>query len=45
MERARSDLDQLLLGDREIANQGHRVALKPDLIGDGARVVGEATAN
>ena len=36
------DLDQLLLGDREIANQGHRVAPEANLVGDGARIVGEA---
>ena len=30
------DLDQLLLGDREIADRRHRVALEPDLVGDRA---------
>ena len=34
-ERAR-DLDELLLGDREIAHRRHRVALEPDLVGDRA---------
>ena len=36
------DLDQLLLGDREVAHVRHRVALKPDLVGDRAGVFGEA---
>ena len=40
-KRAR-DLDELLLGDRKIANQRHRVALEADLVGDRARVLGEA---
>ena len=40
-ERAR-DLDELLLGDREIANQRHRVALEADPVGDRAGLLGEA---
>ena len=36
------DLDQLLFGDRKIANQGHRVAPEADLVGDGARLFGHA---
>ena len=36
------DLDQLLLGDREIANQCHWVAFETNFVGDRAGVVGEA---
>ena len=36
------DLDQLLLGDRKIADRRHRVAPEPDLVGDRAGVLGEA---
>ena len=36
------DLDQLLLGDRKIADQRHRVTLEPDLVGDRTGVLSEA---
>ena len=40
-ERA-GDLDELLLGDRKIAHLRHRIALEPDALGDGLRLLRHA---
>src|ERR1700684_1189537 len=40
-ERA-GDLDQLLLSDRKVAHLCHWIALKPDPLGDGLRLLGHA---